>query len=134
MAYIPGRGERPGETAFEVYKEGLSESCSIADIAASRAFRGGLEFYETGYYWEAHELWEAVWMCLPQASAERHLLRGIIQLANAGLKRAMDRPAAAERILALADSALAEAFLHRSDCLMGLSNDDVMALRERIAS
>lgn len=127
--YIPGRSERPREAIFDTFKDGLSTNCTIAELASSSAFRGGLTFYEAGYYWEAHELWEAVWMCLPPASAERHLLRGLIQLANAGLKRVMDRPEAAARILALADTAIAEAFLHPAGALMGLSRDHVQALR-----
>ena len=132
-AYIPGRSERPHDSLFETFKDGLSKSSPIAELASSSAFRGGLNFYGAGYFWEAHELWEAVWMCLPPASAERHLLRGLIQFANAGLKRAMDRPAAAARILALADSAIAEAFLHGSGALMGLSHADTQALRDEIA-
>ena len=40
-------------------------------------------------------------MVLPPASAERHLLQGLIQLANGGLKARMGRENAARRIAAL---------------------------------
>ena len=74
-------------------------------------------------------------MCLPPASAERHLLQGLIQLANAGLKARMGRRAAALRILDLADAAFREAFLHaREDFLMGLSRSKVEELKEHASA
>lgn len=107
---------------------------SADQLAASDAFRGGLQAFERGYYFEAHELLEAVWIRLPPASAERHLLRGLIQLSNAGLKARMGRPNAAARILKLAGSALAEAFLHARGGVMGLSVADVRRLENQAAS
>lgn len=107
--HLPGRTPRPPEQLFEPLKVGLSSKLSPAVLASSAAFQGGIKAFRTGYYWEAHELWEAVWMCLPPASPERHLLQGLIQLANAGLKHRMGRLKAARRIIDLADIALAEA-------------------------
>ena len=64
-------------------------------------------------------------MVLPPASAERHLLQGLIQLANGGLKARMGRENAARRIAALADTALREAFLQGQEGLMGLGRAEV---------
>lgn len=101
--YFPGRTPRPDEALFAPLKEGAEAGVT------SPAFTGGLGAFEARYYWEAHELWEAVWMALPPASAEKLWLQGVIQLANAGLKARMGRMAAARRCLALADTALTEA-------------------------
>ena len=132
--YLPGRTPRPPEGFFEPLKIGLSSQHAPAELASSAAFRGGLEAFHAGYYWEAHELWEAVWMCLPPASAERQLLRGLIQLANAGLKRRMGRPAAALRILALADAALADATRRNLPPIMNLTAEMLGSLRAHAAA
>jgi hypothetical protein len=130
--HMPGLTARPDDALFAPLKSGLGSHLDVEALAASAAFLGGREAFERGYFWEAHELWEAVWTCLPPASAERNLLRGLIQLANARLKLRMARPRAVERIAALADSALQEAFRGRTELLMGLSRVEVEALGERL--
>ena len=127
--YLPGKTERPDEAIFEPLKEGLSPAMTTEEMAQSAAFLGGKEAFAQGYFWEAHELWEAVWMVLPPASAERHLLQGLIQLANGGLKARMGRENAARRIAALADTALREAFLQGQERLMGLGRAEVEEMR-----
>jgi Domain of unknown function (DUF309). len=128
--HLPGRNSRPDPAFFAPLLDGLA-GLGPAALTDSAAFRMGFAAYAAGYYWESHEVWEPVWAALPPASAERHLLRGLIQLANAGLKRRMGREAAALRILALADSALAEAFGGGRRLLMGMTPDDVAGLRRQ---
>lgn len=91
----PGRTPRPDPALF-------------AGLSGPEALAAGLQAFRRGYFWEAHECWERVWAALPPASAEREVMRGAIQLANAGLKHRMGRPAARDRILALATAALHE--------------------------
>jgi predicted metal-dependent hydrolase len=50
-----------------------------------RAFLRGLDLFNYGYYWEAHEAWEALWR-EAQAPAVKALLQGLIRLAAAGVK------------------------------------------------
>ena len=94
--HVPGRTPRPDPAVF-------------AGLAGDAALAAGLHAFRRGYFWEAHECWERVWAALPPASAEREMMRGAIQLANAGLKHRMGRPDARDRILAMADAALGEA-------------------------
>lgn len=129
--YLPGQTERHDEAIFEPLKEGLSPAMTPEEMAQSAAFLGGREAFAQGYFWEAHELWEAVWMVLPPASAERHLLQGLIQLANGGLKARMGRENAARRIAALADTAMREAFLQGQERLMGLGRAEVEEMRNQ---
>lgn len=131
--HLPGRTPRPPETVFAPLKAGLAGLSEPADLAASTAFAAGREFFARRYYWEAHEMFEAVWIRLPPAGAERVLLRGLIQLANAGLKARMGRGRAAARILALADAALAEAELRAPGGAMGLPPGVIAALRRQAA-
>lgn len=73
------------------------------------AFAVGLDLYAAGYFWEAHEVLEPLWLALPPESAERHAVQAVIQIANACLKLSMDRPSAALRVVALAEAHLQRA-------------------------
>jgi predicted metal-dependent hydrolase len=46
----------------------------------------GLDLFNNGYYWEAHEAWERLWQAAPRDSAHSQLLQGLIALAAAGVK------------------------------------------------
>jgi len=131
--HLPGRTPRPDPALFAPLIAGL-DGLDAAGLAESRAFDAGFAAFDAGYYWEAHEFWEPVWAALPPASAERQLLRGLIQLANAGLKRRMGRPAAAARILALAEAAVAAGFAPGRDRVMGLDRHHVTAMQQQAAA
>ena len=105
--HLPGRTPRPSEALFAPLKAGLPKDAR--GLLSSDAFKGGFAAFEARYYWEAHELWEAVWSALAPAGAERLWVSGLIQLANSGLKARLGRRVAAARCLALADGLLAEA-------------------------
>jgi len=62
------------------------------------ALRYGLGLNDAGYFWESHEILEAVWAAAPQGSRERILLRACIQIANANLKLRMRKAHAAARL------------------------------------
>ena len=97
-AYLPGVNVRHPEGVFDALKGGLQPDMKWPQIAASPAWANGIHLLRHGYYWEAHEVLEAVWMHTAQGSAERALVQGVIQIANAWLKLAMGRPKAASRI------------------------------------
>ena len=46
----------------------------------------GIDLFNTGYYWEAHEAWENVWNALGREGLEADLLKGLIKLAAVGIK------------------------------------------------
>lgn len=79
------------------------------DHAIAPGLEEGLALYRAGYFWEAHEAWEPLWLEAAPNSRERALLQGLIQLANAWLKLRMDRAPAAARIAALAAEHFARA-------------------------
>lgn len=54
--------------------------------AGEAGFRVGVDLYNFGLWWEAHEAWEAVWLAAARGSPRRALLQGLIQVANAQLK------------------------------------------------
>ncbi len=96
-AYVPGATPRHAEDLFDPLK-GISEP-----LQDSLAWQAGLRFLRDGFYWEAHEVWEAVWMAAAPNSAEKSLVQGLIQIANACLKHRMGKPRAAARLGMLAE-------------------------------
>lgn len=77
-------------------------------LAQSEAFLVGLRYLETGYFWEAHEVLEPVWMALPENGDHRCLVQALIQFANAQLKLEMGRPKAAKRLCGIVHGLLAK--------------------------
>jgi predicted metal-dependent hydrolase len=53
---------------------------------ASRAFLRGVDLFNHGFYWEAHEAWEGLWHACGRKGAMADFLKGLIQLAAAGVK------------------------------------------------
>ncbi len=46
----------------------------------------GIELFDRGYYWEAHEAWERLWIAAGRTGVVGDLLSGLIKLAAAGIK------------------------------------------------
>ena len=61
--------------------------------------RYAIDLFHHGFYWESHEVWEDLWHRVPPASAERHVLAGLIQLAASALKVRMGHDRAATTLL-----------------------------------
>ena len=98
-AYVPGQNERHPEDTFDAIRRTAVQGQDADQLAHSEAFRSGLRFLDAGFYWEAHEVLEPVWMVLPDGSMERQFVQGLIQLANGCLKMRMGRPKAALRLV-----------------------------------
>ena len=81
----------------------------------------GVRLLEEGFYWEAHEALEPVWMKTSPNAREQYLTQGVIQLANCALKTAMEKPSAATRLATLASECFERAFTGKPEqALMGL--------------
>ena len=100
-AHVPGQNARHPEGAFDHIRASAQPGMTPADLAESDAFRHGLFYIDSGFYWEAHEVLEPVWMALPEGQ-DRRFLQALIQTANAFLKREMMRPGAVRRLCGIA--------------------------------
>ncbi|MDG2341401.1 MAG: DUF309 domain-containing protein [Paracoccaceae bacterium] len=127
--YIPGKTTRHAEDAFEHLTATAAPGMSIEELSKSDAFLFGLKYLNTGFYWEAHELFEPVWMALPYPSRERALAQGLIQIANGLLKLKMDRPNAARRLDAIARNHIAHA---GSGVVMGITHQGVLRMLDSL--
>lgn len=100
-AYVPGKTARHREDWFDVIKASVTPDVATCDLHHTTAFAVGMVYFDSGYFWECHEVLEPVWMATPERSAERDMVQAVIQLANARLKLRMDRPNAASRLCSM---------------------------------
>jgi len=56
------------------------------------AYLFGLDLFNYGYYWEAHEAWEAVWHAVGRRGRVADFFKGLIKLAAAGVKAREGKP------------------------------------------
>ncbi|MDA7426028.1 DUF309 domain-containing protein [Thalassococcus lentus] len=122
-AYVPGKTPRHPEGLFDPLKR-----VDQGNPEQSIAWREGLRMLQSGYYWEAHEVLEAVWMAIPDGQPERKAVQGVIQIANAALKWRMQKPKAARRLQTIAMALLHEAGLSQGGQVMGLTAAEIDAL------
>ncbi|MDW3224494.1 MAG: DUF309 domain-containing protein [Paracoccaceae bacterium] len=130
FAYIPGKNSRHPENFFEDIKASVTRDICPSDLQDTAAFKAGLAYLDAGYFWECHEVLEAVWMRTEDPSPEREMVQALIQLANAKLKLLMDKPRAALRLCDMVVAHLARC--HPRDGVLGLGIDCV-ARRTEIA-
>lgn len=112
-AYVPGRGAGADVATLAAAKLSVPPRYDNVVPAHDPTLRYGLALNDRGYFWEAHEILEAVWKAAPKGGRDRILLRACIQIANANLKREMNRPQAARRLLCEAVAELDEVAVRR---------------------
>ena len=100
-AYVPGVNARHDPSFFAPFHASVSGEMGCDELAQTLAWRAGWEYVQKGYYWEAHEILEPVWMALPSDSVARSFVQAIIQTANAALKLEMLRPKATIRLCSI---------------------------------
>lgn len=62
-------------------------------IDVERLYRFGIDLFNHGYYWEAHEAWEQLWQAEGRTGAVADFFKGLIKLAAAGVKAREGVPA-----------------------------------------
>jgi predicted metal-dependent hydrolase len=98
-AYNPGTDRTPDREPLEIVKRLVPLRFDGFVPAGDPAFLYGLALHDGGFFWEAHEIWEAVWKAAPMNGRDRLALRALIQIANAGLKQRIERTRAAARLI-----------------------------------
>lgn len=106
--YVPGQNARHPEDWFDAIKASVTADIPAAALGQTAAWQAGREYFDAGYFWECHEVLEAVWMRCPDPSPERAVTQALIQLANARLKLRMGKPRATLRLCNLVDGHLAQ--------------------------
>jgi hypothetical protein len=85
---LPARAFIPGVSPADHRPDDTTRRRDVlpADLAADEAFRFGVDLFNHGFPWEAHEVWESLWHAAPHHSRERLLLQGLIHAAAAAVK------------------------------------------------
>lgn len=106
-AYIPGQNARHDEDWFDSVKATADEVIQAENLHETLAWKTGITYFDAGFFWECHEVLEAVWLRTPNPSDEREMVQAIIQLANARLKLLMGMPRATQRLCGMVREHLA---------------------------
>ncbi len=95
-AYLPGRQPHPVRDPGGHSYQAEPHVAPVELALTSENFYWGIDLFNYGYYWEAHEAWEGLWQV---ASSPRYRLffKGMILLAATGVKIREGKQAAATR-------------------------------------
>lgn len=134
-AFLPGRDPHPtGDPRGHSY---TTESHAPPPYFEASAWRDneeylfGVDLYNHGYLWEAHEAWEGLWHQAKHDTRMADFLQGLIQCSAAALKIAMRQPRGLERLAELGTERLERASRESRGQFMGLDvSSYVRAWRE----
>ncbi|WP_165234210.1 DUF309 domain-containing protein [Aquisphaera insulae] len=90
------------------------------DWRVSEAYLRGIELFNAGYYWEAHEAWEALWLAHGRKGPVARIVQALIKLAAAGVKIREGQPAGASTHAARAADLIEAARSEAGDSILGL--------------
>ncbi len=101
-AFVPGHWPHP-ERSPDGHSYGKMPLAICADRPESWLKRKewwlAVALFDAGYYWEAHEVWEAFWVASPRGEDHRSLLGGLIQVAAAAVKARQTHEEQGSRLL-----------------------------------
>jgi hypothetical protein len=89
-------GAAPSSAAWKLYRQ--SDAVAMRSTEKKGKFELGLEHFNSRRFFEAHEVWEEIW--LVEAEPEKTFLQGLIQLAAAYHHYVRGNPSGAESLLA----------------------------------
>ncbi|MGH8672632.1 MAG: DUF309 domain-containing protein [Burkholderiales bacterium] len=94
-AYVPGRFPHPTRDP-EGHSFGIKPQPAAAPDPKrwfkSKAYLYGVDLFNHGYYWEAHEVWEDLWHACGRRGTTADFLRALIRMAAAGVKAMEEKP------------------------------------------
>ena len=88
-SYVPGKFPHPISDKRGHCFGRVEPPCPVPteeNWQACEPYLWGCELFNHGYYWEAHEAWEAAWHACGQRGVVADLLKGLIKVAAAGVK------------------------------------------------
>ena len=88
-SYVPGKFPHPLSDPVGHSFGHVGEKCEPLTPANAQRhveYLWGIQLFNHGYYWEAHETWEQVWHACGRSGRAADYLKGLIKLAAAGVK------------------------------------------------
>ncbi len=141
-AYVPGRSSTPRPAADpsaaalpgSPESPGLPGSPNLGDDVPGGwrqhpvwhpVYLWGLDLYNHGYPWEAHEAWESLWVHAPRGSVMREMLQALIQCAAAVVHARAGRAAGRARLTGRALGRLAAVRARVGSRCLGIDIDEL---------
>ncbi|MGC8642066.1 MAG: DUF309 domain-containing protein [Isosphaeraceae bacterium] len=136
-SYVPG-GRWPHPTTSPEGHSRHRPRSPVAPIeddrwADSAAYLRGVALFNAGYYWEAHEAWEGLWLAQRRRGAIAAVIQGLIKLAAAGVKIREGRPVGVRSHAARAALLFEESKRQAGRFRLGLDLDEWSARSRAIA-
>jgi predicted metal-dependent hydrolase len=94
----------------------------------------GIALFNAGFYWEAHEAWEALWHAHGRTGPTAWVLQALIKLAAAGVKVRERRPAGTRTHAARAADLLARALEAGGPVQLGLNLAEIAEFARAVAA
>ncbi|MCP4190328.1 MAG: DUF309 domain-containing protein [Planctomycetaceae bacterium] len=98
----------------------------------SESYRFGIDLFNQGYYWEAHESWEGCWHAVDRTGPVADFLKALIKLAAAGVKAREGRPLGVQRHATRARALLQALKMSEANDYAGLSLNGLIDLCDRL--
>ena len=96
------------------------------------AYLWGIDLFNHGYYWEAHEAWEGLWHAAGRKGVMADFLKGLIKIAAAGVKAHEGAEVGCRRHARRAGELFESVSTLGNDSLMGLSLPELISMAKRI--
>ncbi len=99
-AFVPGQHPHP---STDVQGHHFGQSPAVPTLLdpdnpiTSREFLFAIDLFNAGFYWEAHETWEGLWIGAGRKGTLANFLKGLIKLAAAGVKSREGQPIGVQR-------------------------------------
>ncbi|MCX7701865.1 MAG: DUF309 domain-containing protein [Gemmataceae bacterium] len=133
--YVPGRTPHPVSDprghSFGNRNEDAEPPPAVAGQAVLNGLLWGIDLFNHGYFWEAHEAWEGLWHAAGRRGATADLFKALIQLAVAGVKHYEGRDEGMRRHAARAKELLQP---FAGSLVFGLRVTDLICMAESIAA
>jgi len=133
-AYVPGGPWPHPKHSRAAGDEAPPSPIEPGAWADSRLHLRGVELFNAGYYWEAHEAWEGLWLAHGRRGPTAAALQGLIKLAAAALKVREGRPGGVRSHASGAAHHFAEAIAGVGDHHLGLDLTRCKAFAESVAA
>jgi hypothetical protein len=88
-SYVPGQTPHPvSDPAGHMFGQEFPAPPPLdpENWRESQTYLYGIDLFNHGYYWEAHETWESLWHAAGRKGVVADFLKGLIKLAAAGVK------------------------------------------------
>jgi hypothetical protein len=102
-AFVPGEAPHPTRDplghSYSEEEEGPVPSVTPAEWHSSPDYLFGVDLYNAGYLWEAHEAWEGLWHVSKHDPVQADFIQGLIQCAAACLKIRMGQARGMQKLM-----------------------------------